>query len=250
MIDAMKAALKELEDVLECINQDKIPFDGDDFHETLRTLRQAIAEAEKEAALQEIADIGQEIEQEPVAWMIDFIDDRFEVKDFVVSSPEHIGAGYNVRPLYTAPPKREIEQEPESWMGVSDNPYCDDVDCNDPNGRAMRWHNKLLELRKQVALDGLAETSREIEQEPVAWWNGQGYNFGADDEDFIYPATRQNHIKAGSPADYWSIPLYTAPPKREWVDLDDNDIQDTEHFCGDVFEFARAIGAKLRERNT
>jgi hypothetical protein len=167
MIDAMKAALKELEDVLECINQDKIPFDGDDFHETLRTLRQAIAEAEKEAALQEIADIGQEIEQEPVAWMIDFIDDRFEVKDFVVSSPEHIGAGYNVRPLYTAPPKREIEQEPESWMGVSDNPYCDDVDCNDPNGRAMRWHNKLLELRKQVALDGLAETSREIEQAPV-----------------------------------------------------------------------------------
>jgi len=145
---------------------------------------------------------------------------------------------------------QEIEQEPVAWMGVSDNPYCNDSDCNDPNGRAMRWHNKLLELRKQVALDGLAETSREIEQEPVAWWNGQGYNFGADDEDFIYPATRQNHIKAGSPADYWSIPLYTAPPKREWVDLDDNDIQDTEHFCGDVFEFARAIGAKLRERNT
>jgi hypothetical protein len=65
MIDAMRAALKELEDVLECINQDKIPFDGDDFHETLRNLRQAIAEAEKEAALQEISDIGQEIE--PVA---------------------------------------------------------------------------------------------------------------------------------------------------------------------------------------
>jgi uncharacterized protein YukE len=43
---------------------------------------------------------------------------------------------------------QEIEQEPKSWMGVSDNPYCDDVDCNDPNGRAMRWHNKLLELRK------------------------------------------------------------------------------------------------------
>jgi hypothetical protein len=60
MIDAMRAALKELEDVLDCINQDKIPFDGDDFHETLRTLRQAIAEAEKEATLQEIADIGQE----------------------------------------------------------------------------------------------------------------------------------------------------------------------------------------------
>jgi hypothetical protein len=51
MIDAMRAALKELEDVLECINQDKIPFDGDDFHETLRNLRQAIAEAEKQEKL-------------------------------------------------------------------------------------------------------------------------------------------------------------------------------------------------------
>jgi hypothetical protein len=60
MIDAMRAALKELEDVLECINQDKIPFDGDDFHETLRNLRQAIEQAEKESTLQEISDIGQE----------------------------------------------------------------------------------------------------------------------------------------------------------------------------------------------
>lgn len=41
------------------------------------------------------------------------------------------------------------EQEPAAWMGITDNPYCDDADCNDPNGRAMRWHKKLLYLRKQ-----------------------------------------------------------------------------------------------------
>ena len=41
------------------------------------------------------------------------------------------------------------EQEPEAWMGITDNPYCDDADCNDPNGQAMRWHKKLLYLRKQ-----------------------------------------------------------------------------------------------------
>jgi hypothetical protein len=40
------------------------------------------------------------------------------------------------------------ELVPESWMGITDNPYCNDADCNDPNGRAMRWHNKLLDLRK------------------------------------------------------------------------------------------------------
>jgi hypothetical protein len=41
------------------------------------------------------------------------------------------------------------ELVPEQWMGITDNPYCNDIDCNDPNGRAMRWHNKLLDLRKQ-----------------------------------------------------------------------------------------------------
>ena len=45
------------------------------------------------------------------------------------------------------------EQVPKSWMGISDNPYCNDADCNDPNGRAMRWHNKLLELRGQKRKD-------------------------------------------------------------------------------------------------
>lgn len=125
MIDAMRAALKELEDVLDCINQDKIPFDGDDFHETLRNLRQAIAEAEKQAALQEISDIGQEIEQahtdhparhwdrtcpacvkeaekqEPVAYVNN---DGFIVeKDFDIAPGEK---------LYLAPPKRE-------WVGLT-----------------------------------------------------------------------------------------------------------------------------------
>jgi hypothetical protein len=38
-------------------------------------------------------------------------------------------------------------------MGISDNPYCNDADCNDPNGRAMRWHKKLLELRGQKRKD-------------------------------------------------------------------------------------------------
>jgi hypothetical protein len=43
------------------------------------------------------------------------------------------------------------------------------------------------------------------------------------------------------------IPLYTAPPKREWVGLTDEEIV----ACGWCdLRFARAIEAKLRERNT
>jgi hypothetical protein len=43
------------------------------------------------------------------------------------------------------------------------------------------------------------------------------------------------------------IPLYTAPPKREWVGLTDEEIV----ACGWCdLRFARAIEAKLKERNT
>ena len=47
----------------------------------------------------------------------------------------------------------QTEQEPVAWMGITDNPYCNDADCNDPNGRAMRWHDKLLEVRGQERKD-------------------------------------------------------------------------------------------------
>ena len=131
MIDAMRAALKELEDVLECINQDKIPFDGDDFHETLRTLRQAIAEAEKEAALQEISDIGQwdtsdmahrpgglTVEQEPVAWTVrDYVDGFRYVSS--TENPSGTIAGLS-EPLYTAPPRKE-------WVGLTDEEIAQTV---------------------------------------------------------------------------------------------------------------------------
>jgi hypothetical protein len=49
-------------------------------------------------------------------------------------------------------------------------------------------------------------------------------------------------------------PLYAAPPKREWVGLTDGDIAQTMH--GSVegsnmlpYQFARAIEAKLKEKN-
>jgi hypothetical protein len=43
-------------------------------------------------------------------------------------------------------------------------------------------------------------------------------------------------------------PLYTAPPKREWVGLTEADIYEAMDF-DDEFEFARAIEAKLKEKN-
>ena len=53
---------RELLDVLNSINQDKIHHDGDDFHELLNDVEKALAEH----AMSEVQRLGQEIEQEPV----------------------------------------------------------------------------------------------------------------------------------------------------------------------------------------
>ena len=50
-----------------------------------------------------------------------------------------------------------------------------------------------------------------------------------------------------------SIPLYTTPPKREWVGLTDDEIDDAAHYCvksgQSVNAAIRAIEAKLKEKN-
>ena len=55
---------RELLDVLNSINQDKIHHDGDDFHELLNDVEKALSEH----AMRKVQRLGQEIEQEPVAW--------------------------------------------------------------------------------------------------------------------------------------------------------------------------------------
>ena len=50
-------------------------------------------------------------------------------------------------------------------------------------------------------------------------------------------------------------PLYTTPPQREWVGLTDEDMNKLRHLVDwtvplDIKKFARAIEAKLKEKNT
>jgi hypothetical protein len=48
MKQALQALIFEMEYVLSCINEDKIPFDGDDFHEALRLGKEALAKQEQD----------------------------------------------------------------------------------------------------------------------------------------------------------------------------------------------------------
>lgn len=84
----------------------------------------------------------------------------------------------------------------------------------------------------------MTEKLTQPELEPVAWFdkemNGLKWKDGLLNCDF-----------------YDSQPFYTAPPKKEWVGLTDEEVWHMSQFnCGTRGEFARAIEAKLKEKNT
>jgi hypothetical protein len=58
-----------------------------------------------------------------------------------------------------------------------------------------------------------------------------------------------------NPSGYASRGLYTTPPKREWVGLNEDDIRklygkDLNYRDGDYMRYAKSIEAKLKEKNT
>ena len=89
----------------------------------------------------------------------------------------------------------------------------------------------------------------ETEQKPVAWMHTTGTGH-------VY-FRKKPQDKVFSPQ-----PVYTVPPKREWVGLTDDEIWKCNkasgsavefHICyahQNVLDFAEAIEAKLKEKNT
>ena len=90
----------------------------------------------------------------------------------------------------------------------------------------------------------------ETEQEPVAWITD-----GGKGELWWYQSSKfdeEGNLIGPNPDD---IPLYTAPPQREWVGLTDQEInsvcykRDWTAPWTDT-TFSRAIEAKLKDKNT
>ena len=81
----------------------------------------------------------------------------------------------------------------------------------------------------------------ETEQEPVAWMHTTGTGH-------VY-FRKKPQDKVFSPQ-----PVYTVPPKREWVGLTDDEVNSVRYqrdWTADWTDttFARAIESKLREKN-
>jgi len=89
-------------------------------------------------------------------------------------------------------------------------------------------------LRAALAEPAIKESLTVAEQKPVAWMSDSDVGFYK--EEF---------------GNYPCVPLYTAPPRREWVGLTDEEINliyDRPHIY--FTQYAKDIEAKLREKNT
>ena len=99
-------------------------------------------------------------------------------------------------------------------------------------------HNKQLEIAQAYERGWNAALAQ---QEPVAWLSTD--------------CIGERYLCFTKPKDNDPVqPLYTTPPKRQWVGLTDEEINSVRHnrewtaFWTDT-TFARAIEAKLREKN-
>ena len=92
------------------------------------------------------------------------------------------------------------------------------------------------------AIEALRARLAQPEQEPVAWL----YRTNNTWEHVSFVEPPDDAYDEGS-----LRPVYTTPPQREWVGLTDEEIHSTNGYEEDrsLYRFARAIEAKLKEKN-
>ena len=112
------------------------------------------------------------------------------------------------------------------------------------DGSKREWDAAVSGLRVALAEPAIKESLTVAEQEPVAWKH-------PDKHMVFWEDTKEVDEYHGFKP---TIPLYTAPPRREWVGLTAEDMADAHNSTsGDVMMrlagFARAIEAKLKDKN-
>lgn len=101
------------------------------------------------------------------------------------------------------------------------------------------------------ATDALRAALAQPEPEPVAW---RSSNWGHSDDDYIYRDLDDPALLSNGEVSPSNEPLYTSPPKREWVGLTDEEIKTCAKGGRSIgISFHDAIcraEAKLKEKNT
>ena len=115
---------------------------------------------------------------------------------------------------------------------------------SDPVSHLGLVHRKLAITALRQALVNADDTSEKRvdetakqEHEPVAWAN----SFDLQNFDM--------KVRTGPDLNH-TVPLYTAPTKREWVGLTEEEISAVDWKTNETLhDYARAIEAKLKEKN-
>ena len=187
--------------------------------------------------------------QEPVAWInwcaaTGKRSVSFECESELASQPLYEGITQNTQAHYSKF-HSWFDSELHRQKYTKDHPtYLAAQEAwNAANDAAQHRINRLnaeieaWKVRFKIAEDALAKLNGP-EQKPVAWitQNGKGWLRWHKPED--------NNTD--------SVPLYTSPQSKPWVGLSNDEIYDMYNeprSDAEMVEFARAIEAKLREKN-
>ena len=140
--------------------------------------------------------------------------------------------------------------EPSSYRQALSNEFNPDWNQVEALQESLREH--MAEIQR------LRQALAQPEQEPVAWMYSLNDKVGEVARTVVMD---RFNLSVTSPygregIDYAEgmivkeFPVYTAPPKREWVGLTDDDFNVKQVGKFDVVKFARYIEAKLKEKNT
>ena len=151
---------------------------------------------------------------------------------------------------------RQNESHFESWM-ILNEAICDAIDAlaeqpaqqQEPVEYVRKMIDALYENGDPVSVEAaeLLERMTRQQQEPAAWVETR-------EDGSIYYGVETDTVISDDPS--WlerPMPVYTSPPaSKPWVGLTQQDIDiafDDTQEGGGFDEFARAIEAKLREKN-
>jgi hypothetical protein len=95
------------------------------------------------------------------------------------------------------------------------------------------------------AVQALRAALAQPEPKPVAWTTDLEFDYDTE----IIPAKEKGRLGTSTN----DIPLYTAPPQREWQGLTDEEaggiMEDLNAYGTRLDEYAKAIEAKIKEKN-
>ncbi len=153
---------------------------------------------------------------------------------------------YEMRILYTHPPRREVEQPESRWCSEC-NEHVTTRCHGDERSCVFNWSAiRAAHVGRRSAKPEQAAALAQSEQKPVGFWDGE---FSEDGGATLYEVPQ---ISAFGYT-YRNIPLYAQPPCHEWQSLTDEEIKNLPLYnnpSSEAVEYARAIEAKLKEKNT